>query len=252
MAIFSEQEVERYARHLVLREVGGTGQQRLKNASVLVVGAGGLGSPALLYLAAAGVGRVVVVDPDKVERSNLQRQILFGESDIGRAKVLAAAERLGDQNPHIEIEAVYSRLDLGNADALVGAAKIVLDGTDNFETRMIVADACVRHGRILVTGAVGRWGGQVAVLSARPCYRCLVPGLPPDEDGCAAAGVIGALDGVVGSMMALEAIKVITGAGEPLLGRLLVFDGLASSPFEAKITADPHCPACGCLPRSGS
>lgn len=245
MIAFSDQEVDRYARHLVLREIGGAGQQRLKAASVLVVGAGGLGSPVLLYLAAAGVGRLMIADPDRVERSNLQRQVLFGERDIGRSKVTAAAARLGDLNGHVAVIAHEIAIDLENVDALVTDADLVIDGTDNFATRMIVGDACVRQGRTLITGAVGRWSGQVAVLPGRPCYRCLVPGEPADEDGCAAAGVVGALDGVVGSAMALEAIKTISGAGRTLCGRLLMFDGLTASPFEAKITADPQCPSCG-------
>ncbi|MGI9169411.1 MAG: HesA/MoeB/ThiF family protein, partial [Caulobacteraceae bacterium] len=190
---FSAEEVERYARHLVLREIGGPGQQKLKAASVAIVGAGGLGCPAALYLAAAGVGRIVLIDPDTVSLSNLQRQILYGAEDIGAVKVTAAAARLRDINPHITVEPVAEPLTADNAAALIAGADVALDGTDNFATRFAVNAACVAEGRPLVSGAIGRWTGQVGVFAGRPCYRCLVPEAPPDAETCVAVGVVGAL-----------------------------------------------------------
>ncbi|MDR3510075.1 MAG: molybdopterin-synthase adenylyltransferase MoeB [Caulobacteraceae bacterium] len=242
---FSDEEVERYARHLVLREVGGPGQQRLKAARVLIVGAGGLGSPAALYLAAAGVGGLGLVDPDAVDLSNLQRQVLYTAADVGRAKTAAAAERLEALNPHVRVQAHHGRLHEENARELVRGYDLVLDGTDDFETRFHVNAACVAEGRPLVSGAIGRWTGQVGVFAGRPCYRCLVPEVPPDAETCAVVGVVGALAGVVGSMMALEAVKLIAGAGEPLTGRLFVYDGLAGESRTVRIGADPACPVCG-------
>ena len=242
--VFTDAEIERYARHLVLREVGGPGQQKLKAASVLIVGAGGLGSPAALYLAAAGVGTLILVDPDDVDLSNLQRQILFAEADVGRPKVDAGAERLAALNPHIFVAGAAEAFDAGNADRLVEGVDLVLDGTDDFATRMCVNAACVRHGKTLVSGAIGRWTGQVGVFGGRPCYRCLVPETPPDAETCVAVGVVGALAGVVGSMMALEAIKLIAGAGEPLLGRLLIYDALSAETRTVRVGADPECPVC--------
>jgi molybdopterin-synthase adenylyltransferase len=242
---FSDREVERYARHLVLREIGGPGQQKLKAASVLIVGAGGLGSPAALYLAAAGVGRIALVDADKVSLSNLQRQVLFGSGDLSALKVAAAARRLHDINPHVTVDAIATALDETNARALVAGADVVLDGTDNFATRFAVNMACVAEGRPLVSGAIGRWTGQMGVFAGRPCYRCLVPEAPPDAETCVAVGVAGALAGVVGSMMALEAIKLIVGAGEPLTGRLFVFDALAGEARTVRVGADAGCPVCG-------
>ena len=242
---FNDDEVERYARHLVLREVGGPGQQRLKAASVLVVGAGGLGAPASLYLAAAGVGRIVLADPDVVDRSNLQRQVIFSDADPGRPKVEAAAERLRGLNPHVIVDPVQVHLETANARALVRGVDLVLDGTDDFATRFCVAEACVHEKRTLVTGAIGRWTGQVGVFRRAPCYRCLTPEIPPDAETCQAVGVIGALAGVIGSMMALEAVKVLAGAGEPLTGRLLIYDGLSAQSRTVKVGADPACPVCG-------
>ena len=242
---FTDEEVERYARHLVLREVGGPGQQRLKNASVLVVGAGGLGSPAALYLAAAGVGTVMLADPDIVDRSNLQRQILYVETDVNRPKAEAAADRLAALNPHIFVAGFEGAFDAETADELISGVDLVLDGTDDFATRFCVSDACVRHGKTLVSGAIGRWTGQIGVFSGRPCYRCLVPETPPDAETCVAVGVVGALAGVIGSMMALEAVKLITGAGDPLQGRLMIYDGLSGEARTVRVAADPACPACG-------
>ena len=243
--IFSEDEVERYARHLVLSEVGGPGQQALKRARVLIVGVGGVGAPAALYLAAAGVGALGLIDDDVVGLSNLQRQIAFSTSEVGRPKVQAAADRLTGLNPHVVIEAHPERLTEDNAAERIGAYDLVLDGTDDFQTRLWVNAACVATGRPLVSGALGRWSGQVGVFAGRPCYRCLVPEIPPDAETCARVGVIGALAGVIGSMAALEAIKVLTGAGEALTGRLLLYDGLAGAARTVRVAADPACPVCG-------
>jgi molybdopterin/thiamine biosynthesis adenylyltransferase len=242
---FSQGEVERYARHLVLREVGGAGQQALERASVAIVGAGGLGAPAALYLAAAGVGRLKLIDPDVVDLSNLQRQVLFETADIGAPKVEAARRRLVALNPHVNVEGVQESLAEDNAVALIAKCDLVLDGTDDFATRFAVNAACVAAGVPLVSGAIGRWTGQVGVFAGRPCYRCLVPETPPDAETCAAVGVVGALAGVIGSLMALEAIKLITGAGEPLAGRLVIFDALAAETRTVTVTADPDCPLCG-------
>lgn len=243
--VFTDEEIERYARHLVLREVGGPGQQKLKAGSVLIVGAGGLGAPAALYLAAAGVGTVILADPDQVEVSNLQRQVIYTEDDVGRPKPEAAADRLAALNPHIFVAGFHGAFDETTADELISDVALVLDGTDDFATRFCVNDACVRHGKPLVTGAIGRWTGQVGVFSGRPCYRCLVPEVPPEAETCSAVGVVGALAGVIGSMMALEAIKLLTGAGEPLTGRLMIYDALSAESRTVRVGADPECPVCG-------
>jgi len=245
MTAFSDEEVERYARHLMLREVGGPGQQRLKAASVLIVGAGGIGSPAALYLAAAGVGRIGLVDDDTVALSNLQRQVLFTTADLGALKVERAKARLHALNPHVVVEPQAVRLTSANARALVGGYDVVLDGTDDFTTRFAVNAACVTEGKPLVAAALGRWDGQVGVFRGRPCYRCLVPDVPPDAETCAAVGVVGALAGVLGSMAALEAVKLFTGAGISLTGRLLIYDALAGQSRTVAVAADPACPVCG-------
>ena len=245
MSAFSDEEVERYARHLMLREIGGPGQQALKAARVLMVGMGGLGAPAALYLAAAGVGRLGLADADQVALSNLQRQVLYATADIGRDKVTAAGERLRGLNPHLSVEPHRLMLDARNARGLVGGYDLVLDGTDDFTSRFAVSDACVAEGKPLVSGAIGRWTGQVGVFKGQPCYRCLTPEAPPDLETCAAVGVMGALAGVIGAMMALEAVKVITGAGEALAGRLLIYDALAGETRTVRVGADPECPTCG-------
>ncbi|HXQ16176.1 MAG TPA: molybdopterin-synthase adenylyltransferase MoeB [Caulobacteraceae bacterium] len=242
---FSDEEVERYARHLVLREIGGPGQQRLKAARVLIVGAGGLGAPAALYLAAAGVGELAMVDPDTVALSNLQRQVLYTSADEGEVKVEAAAERLAALNANVRVTPIADRLTEANARALIGGFDLVLDGTDDFATRFAVNAACVAEGVTLVSGAIGRWTGQIGVFAGCPCYRCLVPEIPPDAETCAAVGVVGALAGVIGSMMALEAVKLIAVAGAPLTGRLLIYDALAAETRTVRIGADPQCPVCG-------
>ncbi len=242
---FTDEEIERYARHLVLREVGGPGQQKLKAATVLIVGAGGLGAPAALYLAAAGVGTIRVADPDAVDLSNLQRQVIYAGGDLARPKVEATADRLAGLNPHVTVDGFNGAFDAGSADGLVEGVDLVLDGTDDFATRFCVNDACVRHDKPLVSGAIGRWTGQVGVFGRKPCYRCLVPEIPPDAETCAAVGVVGALAGVIGSMMALEAVKLIVGAGEPLTGRLLIYDALAAETRTVRVARDPACPVCG-------
>lgn len=243
--IFSEDEVERYARHLVLSEVGGPGQQALKRARVLIVGMGGVGAPAALYLAAAGVGTLGLIDDDAVGLSNLQRQIAFSTAEVGWPKVQAAADRLAALNPHVVVETHPERLTKENAAQRIGAYDLVLDGTDDFETRLCVNAACVETRRPLVSGALGRWSGQVGVFAGRPCYQCLVPESPPDAETCARVGVVGALAGVIGTMAALEAIKLITGAGQALTGRLLIYDGLAGAARTVRVAADPACPVCG-------
>jgi molybdopterin/thiamine biosynthesis adenylyltransferase len=242
---FSDDEVERYARHLVLREIGGPGQQKLAAARVLIVGAGGLGAPAALYLAAAGVGEIAIVDPDTVSLSNLQRQVLYVTADDGAPKVERAADRLAALNPHVRVEPIDEALTEANARSLIAGRTLVLDGTDDFASRFAVNDACVAEGVTLVSGAIGRWTGQIGVFAGEPCYRCLVPEIPPDAETCSAVGVVGALAGVIGSMMALEAVKVITGAGDPLTGRLLIYDALSAEARTVRIGADPECPVCG-------
>jgi molybdopterin-synthase adenylyltransferase len=253
--ILSATEHERYARHILLKEIGGPGQQALKAATVAIVGMGGLGAPAGLYLAAAGVGRLRLIDADVVSLSNLQRQILYRAEDVRAPKVERASHALVALNPHVEIDARNVRLVGANANALLDGADIVLDGTDDFATRFIVNAACHALGITLVSGAVGRWDGQVATFKSGltkhlpvdqrlPCYRCLVPEIPPSAEPCSATGIVGALTGVIGSLMALEAIKEIAGAGESLAGRLLVFDGLGATSRTIRLPRDPACPVC--------
>jgi sulfur-carrier protein adenylyltransferase/sulfurtransferase len=226
-------EQVRYSRHLLLPEIGEAGQLRLSRGSVLIVGAGGLGSPAATYLAAAGVGTIGLVDFDRVDISNLHRQILYGSSDIGRPKLEAAAERLADLNPHVNVVAHDARLTSENALEILGAYDVVLDGTDNFATRYLVNDACTILGKPNVYGSVFRFDGQISVFTTgdAPCYRCLYPEPPPPHlvPSCAEGGVLGVLPGVVGTIQATEAIKLLTGAGETLAGRLLLFDALRMS-----------------------
>ena len=242
---FSDQEVDRYARQLVLSEIGGPGQQALKRARVLIVGLGGVGAPAALYLAAAGIGTLGLIDHDAVALSNLQRQIIFTTADAEHSKVQAGAAHLAALNPHVTVEPFVERLTPDNARRIIERFDIVLDGTDDFDTRFAVNAACVATGTPLVSGALGRWNGQVGVFTGQPCYQCLVPETPPDAETCARVGVVGALAGVIGAMAALEAIKLISGAGEPLAGRLMLYDGLAGSSRVVKIAADPACPVCG-------
>jgi sulfur-carrier protein adenylyltransferase/sulfurtransferase len=245
-------ELRRYGRHVVIPEIGLAGQERLKRARVLLVGAGGLGSPAALYLAAAGVGTLGLVEFDSVDVTNLQRQILFGESDIGRPKLEAAMERLAEINPHVAVEPHAGRFDLDNALALVGAYDLVVDGSDNFPTRYLVNDACVLAGKPDVWGAVFRFEGQASIFAAPggPCYRCLFPEPPPPGTvpSCAEAGVFGVLPGIIGSIQAAQAIGWVLGVGEPLVGRLLLFDALAMSFREVRLGKSPDCPICSAHP----
>lgn len=252
----SAEERERYARHILLKEIGGPGQQRLKSATAAIVGAGGLGAPAALYLAAAGVGRLRLIDHDTVSLSNLQRQILYTTSELGALKVERAAHALTNLNAHVEMEPRAERLNEQNAQALLSGASLVLDGTDDFATRFAVNAACHTLGLTLVSGAVGRWDGQVTTFKSGatkgfgeaqrlPCYRCLVPETPPSVETCAQTGVVGALTGVIGSLMALEAVKELTEAGESLAGRLLIYDSLAARSRTIALPADPHCAVCG-------
>lgn len=243
-------EVRRYARHLILPEVGREGQERLKRARVLCIGAGGLGSPVTLYLAAAGVGHLTLIDADVVDETNLQRQVLYGTDDVGRPKAEAARARLGLLNPHVQVEAVRERFTAANARALVAAHDVVVDGTDNFPARYLSNDACVLAGRPNVYGSIFRFEGQVSVFNAPaggPCYRCLFPEPPPPEmvPSCAEAGVLGVLPGVIGALQATECLKLLLGQGSPLVGRLLLFDALALEFRELRLRRDPRCPVCG-------
>ncbi|MEE2565474.1 HesA/MoeB/ThiF family protein [Hyphobacterium marinum] len=253
---FSDDDIARYARHLVLKEIGGPGQQALRSAKVFIVGAGGLGSPAALYLAAAGVGQIILADPDTVSLDNLQRQILFRTADVGTRKAETGKTSLEALNPGVTITALTEAVTGDNAARLFAGHDLVIDGTDSFETRFAVNAGCHDAGIALLSGAVGRWDGQVALFTSGPtkqrprgergpCYRCLVPVLPPDAETCARVGVVGALTGVVGSMLALEAIKVITGAGRDLSGRLMMYDGLDAEARTVRLNADPDCPVCG-------
>lgn len=244
----SHDEVQRYSRHLIMPEVGMVGQTKLKEASVLMVGAGGLGAPLGMYLAAAGIGRLGIVDFDVVDHSNLQRQVTFGVKDVGRKKLDAAVDRLSDINPHITIEPHELRLSADNALDLFRDYDIVVDGTDNFPTRYLVNDACVLLGKPNVYGSIFRFEGQVSVFDAQkgPCYRCLYPEPPPPGlvPSCAEGGVLGVLPGIVGSLQALEVIKLVLGAGDSMIGRLLVFDALAMKFRELRQRKDPECPLC--------
>ena len=245
-------ELFRYARHLALPEVGIEGQQRLKAGRVLCVGAGGLGSPLTLYLAAAGVGTIGIVDFDVVDESNLQRQLLHGTKDVGRSKLDSAADRLADVNPHVAVVRHDARLSSDNALEIFGDYDVVVDGTDNFPTRYLVNDACVLLGKPNVYGSVFRWEGQVSVFATEggPCYRCLFrepppPGLVPN---CAEGGVLGVLPGIIGSAQAMETIKLLLGVGTTLAGRLLIFDALEMSWREVALRRNPGCPVCGDAP----
>jgi molybdopterin/thiamine biosynthesis adenylyltransferase len=248
----SDDDLERYARHIVLREVGGAGQARLRAASVLVVGAGGLGSPLILYLAAAGIGRLGIVDFDQVSLSNLQRQIAYRTKDIGRAKTDAAAEAVAALNPGTAVELHPVRFDANNALDLIARYDIVADGSDNFATRFLLNDACYFAGRTLVSAAVTEFDGQLATYKAHagaglPCYRCLFPEPPPPgtAPSCSEAGILGAAAGVMGTLQALEVLKEILGLGDSLAGKLLIYDALATRFRTVTVRADPACRLCG-------
>lgn len=242
-------DVKRHARHIVLKELGGPGQQKLSRARITVIGAGGLGAPALLYLAAAGVGHLRVVDPDTVSLSNLQRQILFRTEDEGAPKAERAQAALKALDPGVEVEALAVRATAETLPDLLADADLVLDGCDDFQTRFAVNHAAIKARIPIVSGAVGRWEGQVGVFAPHlkndaPCYQCWVPDIPPDAETCELMGVVGALTGVIGSMMAMEAIKLITGAGEPLLGRIGLYDGLSGRMRTVSLPPSRNCPAC--------
>jgi molybdopterin/thiamine biosynthesis adenylyltransferase/rhodanese-related sulfurtransferase len=248
-ADLSVDEVKRYSRHLIIPDVGMTGQKRLKNAKVLVVGAGGLGSPALLYLAAAGVGTLGIVDFDVVDESNLQRQIIHGVSDIGKPKAESARDSIQEINPYVEVILHEERLDSDNALDIFRPYDLIVDGTDNFATRYLVNDACVLLNKPYVWGSIYRFDGQASVFWAEygPCYRCLYPEPPPPGmvPSCAEGGVLGVLCASIGSIQVNEAIKIIDGIGDPLVGRLMIYDALEMSYRSVKVRKDPECPVCG-------
>jgi len=248
----SNDEVKRYSRHLIMPEVGVDGQEKLKAGSVLCIGAGGLGSPAALYLAAAGVGRIGIVDFDVVDFSNLQRQVIHSTSDVGRSKLASAKDRLLALNPHVTIDTYETALSSRNALDLFRPYDVILDGTDNFPTRYLTNDACVLLGKPNAYGSIFRFEGQASVFATKdgPCYRCLYPEPPPPGlvPSCAEGGVLGVLPGVIGTIQATEAIKLITGIGEPLIGRFLIYDALRMKFRELKLKRDPDCPVCGTHP----
>jgi sulfur-carrier protein adenylyltransferase/sulfurtransferase len=248
-AELSVDEVRRYSRHLIIPDVGMTGQKRLKNAKVLCVGAGGLGSPALLYLAAAGVGTLGVIDFDVVDESNLQRQIIHGQSDVGRSKAESARDSIKELNPLVNVIVHKERLDSDNAMQVFEPYDLIVDGTDNFATRYLVNDACVLLGKPYVWGSIYRFDGQASVFWAEygPCYRCLYPEPPPPGmvPSCAEGGVLGVLCASIGSIQVNEAIKIITGIGDPLVGRLMIYDALDMTYRPVRVRKDPECPVCG-------
>jgi sulfur-carrier protein adenylyltransferase/sulfurtransferase len=245
----SRDEIFRYSRHLIIPDVAMDGQKRLKNASVLLIGAGGLGSPNAMYLAAAGVGRIGMVDFDEVDASNLQRQVIHGTSDIGRPKLESAREKINEINPYVEVTEHPTRLTSDNAREIIRGYDLVVDGSDNFPTRYLVNDACVLESKPYVWGSIYRFDGQASVFWAEhgPCYRCLYPEPPPPGmvPSCAEGGVLGVLCATVGSIQANEAIKLITGIGDPLVGRLLIYDALELSFKDIRVRKDPDCPVCG-------
>ena len=249
--MLSDKELDRYARHLVLRQVGGAGQAAIRKARVLVAGAGGLGSPCALYLAAAGVGTIGLVDDDTVSLSNLQRQILFRTSDVGRAKVEAGRDTLKALNPGVHIDIHAMRVTAANVMSLIADYDIIADGTDNFSTRFLLNDACFFAGKPLVSAAVTEFEGQLAVYApGGPCYRCLFPAPPPPGmvPSCAEAGVLGAAAGVMGSLQALEVLKLAGGFGQPLMGKILAYKALSAEFRTATLARDPACPLCGNAP----
>ncbi|WP_228849375.1 HesA/MoeB/ThiF family protein [Halocynthiibacter styelae] len=249
-SLFAEGELERYARHIVLHDIGGPGQKALKQARVLVIGAGGLGSPALLYLAASGVGTIEIVDDDVVELSNLQRQVIHSEAGEGTLKVASAAERIRQINSHCNVIAHNMRLDDISAEPLISGVDLVLDGCDNFKTRYLVNEYCTRLGKPLISGALSQWEGQISVFdpaSGTPCYRCVFPEAPAGDNAptCATAGVLSPLPGVVGSMMVAEAVKLITGAGQALRGEMLIYDAKYAETRKIRLQKGYNCPVCG-------
>jgi adenylyltransferase/sulfurtransferase len=245
----SSEEIQRYSRHLIMPEVGMDGQRRLKTGSVLCIGAGGLGSPAAMYLAAAGIGRIGIVDFDVVDFSNLQRQLLHATPDVGRSKLESARDRLVALNPHVQVDTYETLLSSENALDLFKDYDVILDGTDNFPTRYLVNDACVLSGKPNAYGSIFRFEGQASVFATKdgPCYRCLYPEPPPPGlvPSCAEGGVLGVLPGIIGVIQATESIKLILGIGEPLIGRFMIYDALRMKFRELKLRKDPECPVCG-------
>ncbi|MDF2367380.1 molybdopterin-synthase adenylyltransferase MoeB [Sneathiella sp.] len=251
----SDDQLDRYARHIILREIGGAGQQKLLRSKVLIVGAGGLGSPLALYLAAAGVGTLGIIDDDAVDLSNLQRQIAHGTADIGSAKVKSAAKAVAAINPDIDVIQYHERLTVDNIEEIIADYDLVADGTDNFEIRFLLNDACYFSQKTLVSGAILQFDGQITTFKpyqkgANPCYRCLFPAPPPPDvaQTCGEAGVLGALAGVVGTLQAVEVVKELLIIGEGLSGQLLLYDALAAEFRKIKIPRDPNCPLCGDSP----
>ncbi len=249
MLHFSEDQVQRYSRHIILPEVGVEGQEKLLSSRVLIAGMGGLGSPAALYLAAAGIGTFGLVDFDVVELSNLQRQVIHTTADLGKPKVKSAEETIKAINPDATVHQYRQRITSETIADIITDYDLVLDGTDNFPTRFLLNDACLLTGKILVYGAVLRFDGQVSVFAPNqgPCYRCFIPEMPPPGavPSCQQGGILGVLPGVIGILQATEAIKLLIGVGEPLIGRLLLFDALSMEINEVKLRRDPDCPACG-------
>jgi adenylyltransferase/sulfurtransferase len=249
LAELSNDEIRRYGRHLIMPEMGIEGQKRLKASSVLLIGTGGLGSPLALYLTAAGVGRIGLVDYDTVDETNLQRQIIHGYSTVGVSKIESAARRMRDLNPDIQIDKYEVPLTSENALQIMEPYDVIIDGTDNFPTRYLVNDACVKLGKPNVYGSILRFEGQLSVFYAKegPCYRCMFPEPPPPGlvPNCAEAGVLGVLPGTIGTMQATEAIKLITGIGDPMIGRMLLYDALEMSFTQIKVRKNPNCPVCG-------
>ncbi|MDE0040543.1 MAG: molybdopterin-synthase adenylyltransferase MoeB [Candidatus Poribacteria bacterium] len=246
---FNNEQIERYSRHIILKEVGGMGQTKLLESKVLLIGAGGLGSPAGLYLAAAGVGTLGIIDHDVVDLSNLQRQILHGMSDIGRSKTESAKEKIGGMNPDVNVVEHRARLSSQNALDIIGQYDVVVDGCDNFPTRYLINDSCVMLGKPNVHGSIFQFEGQVTIFypGKGPCYRCLYPSPPPPgmAPSCQEAGVFGALPGIVGTAQAIETIKVLLDIGDPLIGQLLLFSALGMDFKKMKLRADSQCPVCG-------
>jgi adenylyltransferase/sulfurtransferase len=257
--VLTDDQLDRYARHIILKEVGGAGQARLLRARVLLIGAGGLGSPMALYLAAAGVGTIGIVDDDAVSLSNLQRQVAHRTDAIGRPKTISAAEAIHALNPDVRVIRHTERLTPENAEALIGGYDVVADGSDNFATRFLVNDACYFAGRVLVSAALGQFEGQLSTFRAHvsgpdgrhgPCYRCLFPAPPPEgaAPSCAEAGILGAVAGVMGTIQATEVLKEILGIGESLSGRLLIYQALDTAFRTVRFAADPACALCGVAP----
>ncbi len=252
---FSEDQINRYARHIILQEVGGIGQARLLRSRVLVIGAGGLGSPLVMYLAAAGVGVIAVVDDDVVDLSNLQRQVLHTTARIGQPKVESAAATVAELNPDVDLIGIQRRFTSANAARLIADYDVVVDGSDNFDTRFLVTDVCYLGEKPLVSAAILRFEGQISTYKAylgepHPCYRCIFPEPPPPGliPSCSEGGVLGALAGVVGSLQAVEVIKELLDVGESLSGSLLIYDGLNTTFRKIKVPRDPDCPLCGAAP----